>query len=238
MRKLQLALVTVIILGLILGPMGCRGGPAGDLTEGIAESIIPASRASGVAADTAVTIQFSEPIWVSEEVEAPGEEQVQAKQSSELADRFKVINATTGEIVEGTVTIENETELTFELSPGAEWEPHTTYWIMATSGISFEEAYSEGAAESLFFSAFTTQDMDEDEFPVKHPFPGSFPTLLNDVAFDVDTSASLSFEELKAKSKLPRVRLTRQTYKTRQTVPSSALRIAKPGGLAPASRNL
>jgi len=196
MRKLQLALVTVIILGLILGPMGCGKRPSTVIPPSIVESISPSSGASRIAADEAITIQFKLPIWASDFPVSPGAEPLRLD-SSEVADRFRIIDAATGEIVSGTVIIEDGVKLTFELPVSESWKPHNTYWIEATADASLEETYEEGAWQNLFLSAFTTQDLDADQFPVHHPIGGSLAQLLNDIAYDVDTSRSLSFDELK-----------------------------------------
>lgn len=197
MKKLTFPLVVLITLSLVLGPMGCGKRPSAVIPPSIVEAISPSSGASGVAADEAVAIQFKSPVWASQMTVPPGGEPLQLD-SSELADRFRIIDASTGEIVTGTVTIEDGVKLTFELPAGESWKPDSTYWIKGTADASLEETYEEGAWQNLFLSAFTTQDLDADQFPVYHPIGGSLAQLLNDIAYDVDTSRSLSFDELKS----------------------------------------
>jgi hypothetical protein len=198
MKRLAFPLTLVIILSLLLGTAGCAKPQSDATLPGIVESISPANRASGVEPDATITINFKSPIWTSQ-LPAPADGEPLSLDSTELADRFRITDATTGEMVEGTVTLEDGVKLTFELATGESWKPHTAYWIEGTAGTSLDEAWSEEESGNLFFSEFTTEDLDEDEFPVNHPFPGGWPDLLTDVAYDVDTSQSLSFEELEAK---------------------------------------
>lgn len=197
MKKVTFPLVVILTLSLILGPMGCGKRPSAVIPPSIVEMISPSSGASGIAADEAITIQFKSPIWASQ-MTVPASGEPLQMDSSELADRLRIIDAATGEIVPGRVTIEDGVKLTFELPAGERWKPNNTYWIEGTADASLEEAYEEGAWQNLFFSAFTTQDLDADQFPVHHPIGGSLAQLLNDIAYDVDTSRSLSFDELKS----------------------------------------
>jgi len=197
MKKVTFPLVVILTLSLILGPMGCGKRPSAVIPPSIVESISPSSGASGVSADAAVTIQFKSPIWASQMTVPPDGEPLQLD-SSELADRFRIIDSATGEIVPGRVSIQDGVKLIFELPVGESWKPNNTYWIEGTADASLEETYDEGAWQNLFLSAFTTQDLDADQFPVHHPIGGSLAQLLNDIAYDVDTSRSLSFDELKS----------------------------------------
>lgn len=196
MKRIFFPLAVILTLSIIFGPVGCGKSPSAVIPPGVVESISPSSGASKIASDTAVTIQFKSPIWASESTVTPGAEPQQLN-SSELIDRFRIIDAATGEIVQGTITIEDGAKLTFKLPAGESWKPDSTYWIEGTADASPEEAYEEGTRQNLFLSAFTTQDLNADQFPVHHPIDGSWPTLLSDIAYDVDTSSSLSFDELK-----------------------------------------
>ena len=199
MRALSLTLV-IIMVSSIFGLAHCSKQPSVVTLPTIVESISPANKATGVEPDATITINFKSLIWTSQLPAAPDGEPL-SFDSTELADRFRITDAATGEMVEGTVTIEDGVKLTFELPAGESWKPHTAYWIEGAADTSLDEARREGCWEELFFSEFTTEDLEEDEFPVNHPFPGGWPDLLNDIAYDVDTSQSLSFEELETRIK-------------------------------------
>ena len=199
MRALSLALV-IIMVSSIFGLAHCSKPPSVVTLPTIVESISPANKATGVEPDATITINFKSLIWTSQ-LPAARDGEPLSFDSTELADRFRITDAATGEMVEGTVTIEDGVKLTFELPAGESWKPHTAYWIEGAANTSLDEARREGCWEELFFSEFTTEDLEEDEFPVNHPFPGGWPDLLNDIAYDVDTSQSLSFEELETRIK-------------------------------------
>jgi len=166
MKKVTFPLVVILTLSLILGPMGCGKRPSAVIPPSIVESISPSSGASGVSADAAVTIQFKSPIWASQMTVPPDGEPLQLD-SSELADRFRIIDSATGEIVPGRVSIQDGVKLIFELPVGESWKPNNTYWIEGTADASLEETYDEGAWQNLFLSAFTTQDL---EALLTHPW--------------------------------------------------------------------
>lgn len=195
-KKLFSLLVVTATLSLIFSPVGCGKPSSPAIPPSPVESMSPSHGASSVPGDAPVIIQFKSPIWLSEFPVTPGEEPLQLH-SSKVADRFRIIDATTGEMVRGTITIEGGKKLTFELPAGESWKPNNTYWIETTADASLKETYEEGAWQNLFLAAFTTQDLDADQFPVHHPIEGSLAQLLNDIAYDVDTSSSLSFDELK-----------------------------------------
>lgn len=197
-RALFLTLVIIIAVSAVVGLSLWSKHRSVATLPTVVESISPANRATGVEPDATLTITFKSPIWASL-LTAPSEGEPLSLNSSDVADRFRITNAATGEMVHGMLTIEDGVKLAFELPVGESWEPHTSYWIEGAADTSLDEAQREGWCKELFFAEFTTENLDENEFPVNHPFPGGWPDLLTDIAYDVDTSQSLSFEELETK---------------------------------------
>ncbi|MBE9505808.1 MAG: hypothetical protein IMY84_03255 [Chloroflexi bacterium] len=214
MRGLQGFLALLLVATLLAGAPGCRGGAddAGEPSPSVTpatdsaaptesahlavQSVSPAPLASGVARNAAITIQLDSVLWPSLLASQDGGETVAEWQSSELEDRFRVVNSTTGEMVRGTVRVRDGTRLTFALLPGSTWALDTAYYVALTSADSFEETYYGGSPECLFTTVFSTAGQDRDNAPVAHPTSGAAPQVLTGVAYDVDTSSSLSFTGL------------------------------------------
>jgi len=158
----------------------------------------PPPLSQGVSRESSFSITLGDPLWQQLRSTMPDGDKEAHWDATELTERFRVIDTSTGESTPGTVRVLGGTRLVFEPSAPGGWAPDTDYVVMLTGSDSFEAAYVDGSAGSLFTTAFSTRSQDRGGIDVMHPFDGASPETITDVAYDVDSSSSLSYAELAA----------------------------------------
>jgi len=159
-------------------------------------STSPPPLSHGVGRESPFSVTLRDPLWQQLRSTMPDGDKEARWDATQVTGRFRIVDTSTGEPVPGTVRVLGGTRLVFEPSASGGWAPDTDYIVMLTSGDSFNDAYSRGSSGSLFTTAFSTRTQGASTLGVRHPYDGSAPETLTGVAYDVDSSSSLSYAEL------------------------------------------
>lgn len=139
-RPVLLVTLSAVILCVTVGVALWSKHQSSMALPSVVESISPANGASGVQPNAKVTITFKSATWASQ-LPATTEGEPLSLNSTDVIDRFRITNATTGEMVHGTITLEDGMRLAFQLPAGEQWKPNSTYWIEGAANVSLEETY-------------------------------------------------------------------------------------------------